>query len=101
MKPGPPKCVLLCPKCTKTHLRASTDFKKFSEGCIPGPPFRGGEGKGGEEREGEGRRRGRKLLPAGRGWAPLKSDGHQKKKIQNVSVDGKRWLKVYEKNSRH
>jgi hypothetical protein len=37
MKPGRPKCVLLCPKCIKTRLRASIDFKKFF-GVVPPDP---------------------------------------------------------------
>jgi len=46
---------LLCPKCSKTHLRASLIPKFFLGGDTPGPPLkRGGEerGRGGEGREG-------------------------------------------------
>ena len=56
---------LWCQKCAKTHLRASVIEKNFP-GLYPGPLFnglrtprrggRGGNSKGGEEREGRGGR---------------------------------------------
>ena len=70
-KPTVSRRWILSPKCSKTHLRAIWDFKNFSGGYTPGPPFEGeppltrregeritrGEGRGGEEgeREGDGR----------------------------------------------
>jgi hypothetical protein len=81
MKHGVSKWLILCSNCTKTHLRASVDQKKFFRLAIARHEGRGkkegggvkgrGEGKGegimggewegreGEGREGRGRGRGR------------------------------------------
>jgi len=68
LKPGSQRCWFLCPKCSKTHLRASLIPKKISWGDTPGPHYKGrGEGgwgakRGGKRREGRrerGRREGR------------------------------------------
>jgi hypothetical protein len=65
MKPANPKCVILCPKCAKIHLKASggqkilTPIKEKRGGVKKGRERRGGEERGGEGgRGGEGRREG-------------------------------------------
>jgi hypothetical protein len=64
MKHGVSKWLILCSNCTKTHLRASVDQKKFFRLAIARHEGRGGtgRGKGGGVR---GRPRGR---DNGRGW---------------------------------
>jgi hypothetical protein len=65
MKHGVSKWLILCSKCTKTHLRASVVQKKIFRLAIArhegrGTKRRGGEGRGrgrGRGKEGEGRGR--------------------------------------------
>jgi hypothetical protein len=51
VKRGAWKRLISCPKCAKTHLRASVIWKFFPGVIPPDPHSRGGEGRGGKERE--------------------------------------------------
>jgi hypothetical protein len=50
------ECLILCPKCTKIHLRASASLKNVSGGYMPGHRYEGKRRGKGRERVGvEGR----------------------------------------------